>query len=153
MVARCYWGMSLQVFKRIVMVGCRSLWVANGAAVLLGNANPLRHGVIRECNWRFPWWRGVIGKCHYRFQCAVLSGNAIAGETQCNGGFQAVLGCWWWRCVISECHCRFPWWHGVIGECHCRFQCWCGVIGECHCRSQWWRGVVGEANCRRSNAL
>ena len=34
----------------------------------------------------------------------MFSGNLIAnGLTQCNGGFQVVLGCGWRRCVIGEC--------------------------------------------------
>ena len=52
----------------------------HGGAVLLGNGIPAFHGG------------------------PVLLGNLIAsGSTQCNGGFQVVLGCGWWRCVIGEC--------------------------------------------------
>ena len=84
MVARCYWGISLQLVKRIVMVGCRSLWVANVAAVLLGNVTAGFHGGAVLLG-------NVIAGSN---DGAVLLGNAIAGgETQCNGGFQVVLGC------------------------------------------------------------
>ena len=50
MAQRCFWGMSLHVLKRFVTVGCRSLWVAGGAAVLL-----------EKCKGRFPWRRCVLG--------------------------------------------------------------------------------------------
>ena len=33
-----YWGMQLQIPRRLIMVGGRLRWVASGAAVLLGNA-------------------------------------------------------------------------------------------------------------------
>ena len=33
--ARCYWGMHLQIARRLIWV---QQWVANGGAVLLGNA-------------------------------------------------------------------------------------------------------------------
>ena len=48
MVARCYWGMSLQVIKRIVMVGSRWCWVADSDAVLLGNRHYGVGGVSGE---------------------------------------------------------------------------------------------------------
>ena len=51
MVQRCFCGMSLHVVKDIVMVGCRSLWVADGAAV-----------IVRECHCWFPWCGVVIGE-------------------------------------------------------------------------------------------
>ena len=55
MKARCYQGISLQVAKRIGTVASRCSWVADGGAVLLGNAI-----------------RGFHGG-------AVLSGNGIPG--------------------------------------------------------------------------
>ena len=70
MVARCHWGISLHVVKRIVMVASRRRWVADGGAVFLGNVIAAFHG------------------------CAVFLGKLIAGgQTHCNGGFQVVLGC------------------------------------------------------------
>ena len=36
--ALCYWGMQLQIARLRVMVGSRRQWVADGGAVLLGNA-------------------------------------------------------------------------------------------------------------------
>ena len=36
--AAYYWGMPLQIARRLIMVGARWRWVAIGAAVLLGNA-------------------------------------------------------------------------------------------------------------------
>ena len=33
-----YWGMQLHMARRLIMVGSRWSWVANGGAVLLGNA-------------------------------------------------------------------------------------------------------------------
>ena len=33
-----YWGMQLQIARRLIMVGSRWSWVADGGAVLLGNA-------------------------------------------------------------------------------------------------------------------
>ena len=44
MVARCYYGISWQVAKRIGMVAFRCCWVADGGAVLLGNGNAGFHG-------------------------------------------------------------------------------------------------------------
>ena len=38
MAALCFWGMHLQVSKRLVMVASRWCWVADGGTVLLGNA-------------------------------------------------------------------------------------------------------------------
>ena len=38
MVPPCYWGMQLEIARRLVMVGSRWQWVASGGAVLLGNA-------------------------------------------------------------------------------------------------------------------
>ena len=37
--AEYYWGMQLQIARRLITVGARWHWVAIGAAVLLGNAN------------------------------------------------------------------------------------------------------------------
>ena len=37
-MALYYWGMELQSVRRLIMVGSRWLWVADGGAVLLGNA-------------------------------------------------------------------------------------------------------------------
>ena len=36
--AAYYWGMPLQIARRLITVGARWRWVAIGAAVLLGNA-------------------------------------------------------------------------------------------------------------------
>ena len=36
--AAYYWGMQLQIARRLITVGARWCWVAIGAAVLLGNA-------------------------------------------------------------------------------------------------------------------
>ena len=36
--AAYYWGMPLQIARRLITVGARWRWVAMGAAVLLGNA-------------------------------------------------------------------------------------------------------------------
>ena len=36
--AAYYWGMQLQIARRLITVGARWRWVAIGAAVLLGNA-------------------------------------------------------------------------------------------------------------------
>ena len=36
--AAYYWGMPLQIARRLITVGARRRWVAIGAAVLLGNA-------------------------------------------------------------------------------------------------------------------
>ena len=55
MVGRCYWGIQSQVVKRIVLVASGRRWVADGGAVLVGNAIAGFHGG------------------------AVLSGNAIEG--------------------------------------------------------------------------
>ena len=38
-VALCYWGMQLQIARRLIMVAARWSWVAIGGAVLLGNAS------------------------------------------------------------------------------------------------------------------
>ena len=38
LVLPCYWGMQLQIARRLITVGARVRWVAIGAAVLLGNA-------------------------------------------------------------------------------------------------------------------
>ena len=38
MVVPCYWGMQLQIARRLVLVGSRRQWVADGGAVFLGNA-------------------------------------------------------------------------------------------------------------------
>ena len=72
MVLRYYWGISLQVVKRIGMVGVRWCWVADGGAVLLGNAIRSFHGgavllgnlidVVLGCGW----WRCAGGKCTQR---------------------------------------------------------------------------------------
>ena len=45
---RCCWGISLQVVKRIV----RWRWVADGSAVLLGNAIELSTAAL--CDWGTP---------------------------------------------------------------------------------------------------
>ena len=34
----CYWGMQLQIARRLILVGSRWSWVASGGAVLLGKA-------------------------------------------------------------------------------------------------------------------
>ena len=44
MLARCYQGISWQVAKRIGTVASRCCWVADGGAVLLGNAIKGFHG-------------------------------------------------------------------------------------------------------------
>ena len=38
MAALCYWGMQLQIARRLVMAGSTGRWVADGGAVLLRNA-------------------------------------------------------------------------------------------------------------------
>ena len=37
-VVPCYWGMQLQIARRLITVASRWSWVAMGGAVLLGNA-------------------------------------------------------------------------------------------------------------------
>ena len=34
----CYWGMQLQIARRLITVASRWSWVASGGAVLLGDA-------------------------------------------------------------------------------------------------------------------
>ena len=46
MVARCFWGISLQVVRRIVIVGSRWCWLGDGCAVLFGNAIAGFHGGV-----------------------------------------------------------------------------------------------------------
>ena len=69
MVALCYWGMQLQIARRLIMVAARWSWVAIGGAVLLGNASadcqtPYNGGfqVVMVCEW----WRCVIGEGNCR---------------------------------------------------------------------------------------
>ena len=38
LVVACYWGMPLQIARRLIMVAARWSWVAIGGAVLWGNA-------------------------------------------------------------------------------------------------------------------
>ena len=38
LVVPCYWGMQLQIARRLITVGSRWSWVAIGGAVLVGNA-------------------------------------------------------------------------------------------------------------------
>ena len=77
------------------MVGRRSLWVADGAAVLFGNAIAGFHGgaVIWECHAGFHG-AVLLGNALEGFHgAAVLLGNVIASaQTHCNGGLQVALG-------------------------------------------------------------
>ena len=116
--------------KRIVAVASRWRWVADGGAVLLGNAIAGFHGG------------------------AVFFGNVIAGgATDCNGGSQVAVGCrWWCVCVFRECHLQI---FCVFKECHCRFPCkrWRGVVGiagsQTHCKG----GLqVALGNCIQRDA-
>ena len=107
MVARCHWGISLQVVKRIVRVGCRSLWVANGAAVLLGNVIAGFHGstvLLGNAVEGFHCGAVLLGNALEGFHGgAVFLGNVVAGgQTHCNGRLQFALGCKWCRGVIRE---------------------------------------------------
>ena len=69
----------LPAVKRIVTVALRWLWVADGGAVLSGNAIAGRQ---TQCNGGFQVALGCrwCRECHCRFPCyAVLLGTVIAG--------------------------------------------------------------------------
>ena len=87
-------GMRLQVPKRIVMVGSRWCWVADGRAVLLGNAIAGFHGVGGRCYWGISLQLGGFQWCCVGDGGAVFLENATAG-------FYGVGG------VIEESHCSW----------------------------------------------
>ena len=63
-------GKQLQIARRLTTVGSRWQWVANGGAVLLGNAiaNCYSRSVMVGSRWQLvsKWWRCVIWECYGR---------------------------------------------------------------------------------------
>ena len=101
MVARCFWGISLQVVERTVMVGSSWCWLGDGGAVLLGN----------ECLCRFP----LVARCFWGISLQVVKRTVMVGSR------------WRWlgdggTVLLGNAFAGFHWWRGVFGESHCRWS-------------------------------
>ena len=71
------------IARRLLPVGSRWDWVADGSSVFLGNTRRL---ITVGSRWD---WVADVG--------SVFLVNTIAA-----------VGCRWWRRIVGECNCRLP---------------------------------------------
>ena len=169
----CHWEVWLQVAKRIVMVGSRRRPVADGGALLLGNAiagfyggavlvgNQMQVSMAALCCWGMPVevakrvemvgsrWRWVADGC------TLSLGNAIAGlDGAAMAGFHGVAVLLVNASVAKRIVMVGSRWHWDGGGCALLLgNARRGVVGERNCRFPWGGCVIGEFQCRLPNAL